>query len=100
MGAESRTAVTMTEFNREPSRVARAASRGPVIITDRGRPARVMMSYEEFERLKDAGNCDAKVRSVSLYDAFKALPDTAGIEIDFEADKHKDWGFKVWDLDD
>ncbi len=39
------------EFNQDVGRAKRAASQGPVIITDRGRPAHVLLSIEEYHRL-------------------------------------------------
>ena len=43
--------VTAREFNQDVSAAKRAAAEGPVIITDRGRPAKVILSFEEYERL-------------------------------------------------
>ncbi len=43
--------VTSREFNRDVARAKRAAQAGPVFITDRGRPAHVLLSIEEFRRL-------------------------------------------------
>ena len=34
------------------SRTQKAAKRGPVFITDRGRPAHVLLSIEEYQKLK------------------------------------------------
>ena len=45
------TTVSSREFNQAASEVKRAASRGPVFITDRGRPAHVLMSIELYQRL-------------------------------------------------
>ncbi|NDB63635.1 MAG: type II toxin-antitoxin system Phd/YefM family antitoxin [Nitrosopumilaceae archaeon] len=39
------------EFNQDTSGAKRAASGGPVFITDRGRPAHVLLTYEHFQRL-------------------------------------------------
>lgn len=39
------------EFNQHVSRAKRAADDGPVVITDRGKPAYVLMSHDEFSRL-------------------------------------------------
>ncbi|WP_019808340.1 type II toxin-antitoxin system Phd/YefM family antitoxin [Saccharomonospora halophila] len=43
--------LTAREFNQDVSAAKRVASEGPVIITDRGRPSHVLMSFEEFARL-------------------------------------------------
>jgi prevent-host-death family protein len=39
------------EFNQDISRVKRAANRGPVIITDRGKPAYVLLRHDAYRRL-------------------------------------------------
>jgi prevent-host-death family protein len=39
------------DFNQCSSEARRAANKGPVIITDRGRPAHVLMSIELYHRL-------------------------------------------------
>lgn len=46
------TTVTSREFNRDPSSVKRAAAEGPVLITDRGQAAFVLLSIEEYERIR------------------------------------------------
>ena len=40
------------EFNQDTARAKRAAKNGPVFITDRGAPSHVLMSFEEYERMK------------------------------------------------
>ena len=45
------TTLTSREFNQAASEAKRAANNGPVFITDRGRPAHVLMSFEEYQRL-------------------------------------------------
>ena len=45
------TTISSREFNQDTSRAKKAASRGPVFITDRGRPAHVLLSIEQYERL-------------------------------------------------
>jgi prevent-host-death family protein len=50
-GAIVTTTISSREFNRDPSRAKRAAKKGPVFITDRGRPAHVLLSIEEYESL-------------------------------------------------
>lgn len=39
------------EFNQDTARAKKATQRGPVVITDRGRPAHVLMTYADFEKL-------------------------------------------------
>jgi len=45
------TNLTSREFNQDASGAKKAANDGPVIITDRGRPAHVLLSIEEYQRL-------------------------------------------------
>ena len=45
------TTLSSREFNQGASEAKRAAISGPVFITDRGRPAHVLLSFEEYQRL-------------------------------------------------
>ena len=45
------TTITSREFNRDVSAAKRAAERGPVTITDHGRPSHVLLTAEEYDRL-------------------------------------------------
>jgi prevent-host-death family protein len=45
------TSLTSRELNHDVGRAKKAAEAGPVVITDRGRPSHVLMTYGEFERL-------------------------------------------------
>ena len=45
------THISSREFNQDISRAKKAAQRGPVFITDRGRPAHVLLSIQEYRRL-------------------------------------------------
>lgn len=45
------TTLSSREFNQDASGAKKAAKRGPVFITDRGRPAHVLLSIEEYTRL-------------------------------------------------
>jgi prevent-host-death family protein len=45
------TTVSSREFNQDASGAKRAASKGPVIITDRGRPAHVLLTIEAYQQL-------------------------------------------------
>ena len=45
------TTMSAREFNRDVSAAKREAADGPVVITDRGRPAFVLLSIDEYNRL-------------------------------------------------
>ena len=47
--------LTSREFNQDVARAKRAANEGPVIITDRGRPAYVLMRHEAYRMLTARG---------------------------------------------
>lgn len=45
------TTLSSREFNQRASEAKRATNEGPVFITDRGRPAHVLMRFEDYQRL-------------------------------------------------
>ena len=45
------TTVTSRELNQDVTSAKRAAMDGPVFITDRGKPAHVLLSFKEYQRL-------------------------------------------------
>ena len=45
------TTLSSREFNQDASKAKKAAKSGPVVITDRGRPAHVLLSFEDYKRL-------------------------------------------------
>lgn len=67
------TTVTSRELNQDTSRAKRAALSGPVFITDRGRPAHVLLSIEAYQKLVG--------ETRNLADAL-AMPGLADIEFD------------------
>jgi prevent-host-death family protein len=62
------------EFNQDVSKIKKAAAQGPVFITDRGHPAHVLLSIEDYLKLTQT-----KETIVDLL----AMPDSPDIE--FEA---------------
>ena len=48
------TTITSREFNQNVSRARREAEAGPVVITDRGDPAYVLLSHDAYQRLVGA----------------------------------------------
>lgn len=63
-----------SEFEAQPSTALLAAAAGPIVITEGGRPAYVLMSYEHFQRVSK--------QPVDALAAFSALPENG--ELDFE----------------
>lgn len=45
------TTLSSREFNQDTSRAKKAARRGPVFITNRGRPAHVLLSIAEYQKI-------------------------------------------------
>ena len=45
------TTMSSREFNQHISEAKKAANKGPVFITDRGRPAHVLLSMKEYQQL-------------------------------------------------
>ena len=45
------TTISSREFNQDAGGAKKAAEKGPVIITDRGRPAHVLLSFETYQKL-------------------------------------------------
>lgn len=72
------TTLSSRELIQDLTRAKKAAKSGPVFITDRGKPAHVLLSIEEYQRLTKQGR--------NIADAL-AMPDIADIE--FEAQRVK-----------
>ncbi|MBV8048692.1 MAG: type II toxin-antitoxin system Phd/YefM family antitoxin [Paludibacterium sp.] len=45
------TTLSSRELNQDVTKAKRAAKDGPVFITDRGKPAHVLLSFEAYQRL-------------------------------------------------
>jgi hypothetical protein len=67
------TTFSSRQFNQDASKAKSAAKDGPVFITDRGRPAHVLLTIEAYQQL--AGG------STSIIDLL-ALPGAEAIEFD------------------
>ncbi len=67
------TTLSSREFNQDAGRAKRAASRGPVFITDRGRPAHVLLSIKEYQKITN--------KQKSILDLL-AMPEAAQIEFE------------------
>ena len=78
--------VSSRAFNQDTSGAKQAAKRGPVFITDRGRPAHVLLTIEDYERLSG--------RTVTLSEALAQTTD-----FDFEPPRLGDLNLRPADLD-
>lgn len=58
------TTLSSREFNQDSSKAKKAALKGPVFITDRGKPAHVLLSIEEYLRLTDQQQSMAELLSM------------------------------------
>jgi prevent-host-death family protein len=45
------TTLTSREFNQDTGRAKKAAAKGPVFITDRGKPAHVLLTIDDYRSL-------------------------------------------------
>ncbi len=80
------TTVTSRELNQDVGRAKKAAKSGPVFITDRGKPAHVLLTMEDYLRLTG--------KRRSLAEAL-SMPELADIEF---APPRTRIGFRVPDL--
>ena len=67
------TTLSSREFNQDTGRAKNAARGGPVFITDRGRPAHVLLTFEDYQRL--TGQAD------SIIDLLGVPADEADVEL-------------------
>jgi prevent-host-death family protein len=67
------TTISSREFNQDASGAKRATSKGPVVITDRGRPAHVLLTIEAYEKL---------TRKTASIIELLAMPGVADIEFE------------------
>ena len=82
--------ITSREFNQNVSGAKRMADDGPVVITDRGAPAYVLMRHEEYKKITG--------KSLSMAER---LGYVGGEEIDLQAEipPRKIWRERPIDLD-
>ena len=72
------TTLTSREFNQDASGAKKAARRGPVFITDRGRPAHVLMTIEDYQRLAGGNMSLAEALAQPGYADFDFEPRRVG----------------------
>lgn len=70
------TTLTSREFNQDSGRAKKATLKGPVFITDRGKPAHVLLSIEAYRKLQGKG------KNMNIVEAL-AMPEGAP-DFDFD----------------
>lgn len=86
----AQTKLSSREFNQDISRAKRAADDGPVIITDRGQPAYVLLRHEAYKKLSGEG---LNIRQLLCEQ------NTNDVDVEFEAEKIKNIGLKPVNLE-
>lgn len=67
------TTLSSRQFNQDASKAKKAAAEGPVFITDRGHPAHVLMTYDQYKKL---------TRTRCRISELLAMPGIAEIELE------------------
>ncbi|WP_108257783.1 type II toxin-antitoxin system Phd/YefM family antitoxin [Mangrovicoccus ximenensis] len=73
------TTLTSRELNQDVGRAKRAAQEGPVFITDRGRPAHVLLTIEEYRRLAGAGRTLGQALAMPGLSEIEFEPEKSGL---------------------
>jgi len=68
------TTFSSRQFNQDASKAKKAAKAGPVFITDRGRPAHVLLTFDDYKKITGG-----RTKIADLL----AMPGIEDIEIDF-----------------
>jgi len=67
------TTLSSRQFNQDASKAKKAAKAGPVFITDRGRPAHVLLTFAEYKKITGG-----RTKIADLL----AMPGSENIELD------------------
>lgn len=72
------TTISSRQFNQDAGGAKKAALSGPVVITDRGKPAHVLLSFEAYQRM---------TRQHARIADLLAMPDTDEIVLDLPSQR-------------
>jgi prevent-host-death family protein len=75
------TTFSSREFNQDSNRAKKAAKHGPVFITDRGKPAHVLLSIEDYRKLTGESPSIADVLAMPCGEDIEFDPPRAMIHI-------------------
>jgi len=82
----ARTTLSSREFNQDTGRAKRAAKRGPVFITDRGRPSHVLLSIEQYRAMTGKRKSLAEALAMPNAELVEFEPPRLGDEFPVPAD--------------
>jgi prevent-host-death family protein len=83
-GFDMETTMSSRDFNLRTDLAKKAAEHGPVIVTTRGTPTHVLLSYDEYQKLR------GEDKPMSAYDAAMLGPDTSEVDDDFRFEDFRD----------
>lgn len=76
------TQMTSRDFNQDTGRAKKAAEEGPVYITDRGRPAHVLLTYAAYEQLLGTQHVlDRLAEPAGIEDIELSIPRSADVPL-------------------
>jgi prevent-host-death family protein len=75
------TTISSREFNQDVTRAKKATRAGPVFITDRGKPAHVLLSVEEYQKLTQQRRNIADSLAMPGVEDIEFTPPRVNIEI-------------------
>ena len=81
------TKISSRDFNQDIGRAKRAAAKGPVVITDRGKPAHVLLSFDDYSRLTGGGGSIVEL-----------LADKRAAKVEFEPERASGSSLRTPDL--
>lgn len=67
------------DFNQDTSRAKKAAADGPVFITDRGKPAHVLLTFEAYQKLLGVDLLDRLAEPAGVEDVELAVEPSRGL---------------------
>lgn len=68
------TVMTSRAFNQHVSRAKRDALKGPVLITDRGQPAHVLLTFEDYQKIAEKGTSIVELLAMPQADSIEFEP--------------------------
>jgi len=78
------TTLSSRELHQNAGKAKRAAKKGPVFITDRGRPSLVILTIEEYNQLRPRGPKKKAPKEKTIVELLAMPKGTPAFDADFE----------------